>query len=502
MSQQSSPTARFDHLIVLMLENRSFDHLLGFLYEDGSPQHFVPDHDPRFRGVAETPGLGNFDGQNPPVFHPVTRAPYQTLSDMARPFPDPGEEFFPHMNHQIYGMDQVPESLSELPVPAPMSGFVTDYLRTYHQKYRYFRRRVSDAQLATELMACFPPQATPVLSGLASSFAVSDAWFASVPSQTYANRSFLHAADSSGFVHNANYLKWSQNTAPTIFERLAEALPAPQAFRIYWDPLDPFPITRLIHRPLYDHRFDDAFVDMDAFERDCAAGTLPAYSFIQPRVIVHNNDMHPSVLPQQNRHSSILSGEALLARVYDALRQSPLWPRVLLVILFDEHGGTYDHVPPPVGATPPHATPPYPLEHGFRFQRFGVRVPAIFVSPYIEAGTVVRAPGAVPFDHTSVIKTLCRRFNLPSLTDRDRAAPDFLHVLNRSPDAPPRQAPAFVPRPHHRSTLDEAFKLTLSEVQRGTLALAAAYHGLPSQHFETLGVALDFLRRHRTRGRS
>ncbi len=491
---QTDP-ARFDHLIVLMLENRSFDHLFGFLYEDGTPSHFLPDADRRFRGVAETPGLGNFDGQTPPVFHPVTRAPFATIDDMARPFPDPGEEFFPHMNHQIYGMDQVPEALAALPSPAPMSGFVTDYLRTRHDKFKHFRRHATDAQLATELMSCFPPQATPVLSGLARAFAVSDAWFASVPSQTYTNRSFLHAADSSGFVHNADYLKWSQNRAPTVFERLADALPPEQAFRIYWDPLDPFPITRLIHRPLYDHRFDAHFVDMKAFEQDCAQGTLPAYSFIQPRVIVHNNDMHPSVLPQQNQHSSILCGEALVARVYNALRTSPLWQRLLFVILFDEHGGTYDHVPPPVGATPPHATPPYPLEQGFPFHRFGVRVPAVFVSPYIEAGTVVRAPGAVPFDHTSVIKTLCRRFNLPSLTDRDRAAPDFLHVLNRPLAAGPRQAPVLTPRPHHSPSADKGHHLPLSDIQRGSLALAAAYRGLPVRYFDTLGRALDHLKR-------
>lgn len=483
----------FDHLVVLMLENRSFDHLLGFLYEHDTPSHFVPDGDRRFRGVVDSPRLGNFDGQSPAVFYPVTRAPCDRLEDLALPFPDPGEEFFPHMNHQIYGQDQVSETLSDLPQTAPMSGFVTDYLRTYHQKFRHLRRHVTDAQLASELMRCFPPHATPVLSGLARAYAVSDAWFSSVPSQTYTNRSFLHAADSSGFVHNANYTKWSRNTATTIFERLAEKRSLPEAFRIYWDPQDPFPITRLIHRPLYEKHFDASFVDMHAFERDCAQGSLPAYSFVQPRVIVANNDMHPSFLPQQNHHSSILAGDALVARVYDALRTSPLWSRVLLVILFDEHGGTYDHVPPPVGATPPHATPPYPLEHGFRFQRFGVRVPAVFVSPRIEPGTVVRARGDVPFDHTSVIKTLCTRFDLPSLTDRDRAAPDVLHVLNRPLDAPLREAPVFVPRPQPATNEGLPRSMKLSDLQHGTLELLAAYRGLSCRGFSTLGEALDLL---------
>ena len=490
MSDVESGQAPFDHLVVLMLENRSFDQLLGFLYEEGAPGHFVPDGDRLFRGVAGRGDLGNWDDATPPHFYPVTRAPYETLEDMTRPFPDPGEELFPHMNHQIYGRDDGP-TVEDLTRPAPMSGFVTDYLRTYHRKYRLFRRGVSDAQLASELMRCFPPQATPVLSGLARSYAVSDAWFASVPSQTYCNRSFLHAADSSGFVHNASYAKWAQNGAPTIFERLADRLGLSTGFRIYWDPLDPFPITRLIHRPLYDSRFDDAFVNMDGFERDCAAGTLPAYAFIQPRVLIHGNDMHPAVFPAQNGHSSILAGEALLARVYDALRRGPRWDRTLLVIVFDEHGGTYDHVPPPVGVSPPHAQPPYELEQGFRFDRLGARVPAIFVSPHIEAGTVVRAPGPVPFDHTSVIKTLCRRFGLASLTDRDRAAPDFLHVLNRPTDRPPRDAPTFVPRPQRPVATEDARRAPLSDLQQAIFGLLSHHRGWPAKSFETLGEALD-----------
>ena len=499
MADASHGDAFFDHLVVLMLENRSFDHLLGFLYEDGSPRHFVPDEDRQFRGVAGRTDLGNFDAGSPPQFYPVTRAPYLTLDDMARPFPDPGEELYPHMNHQLYGRDDGPTE-QDLTRPAPMSGFVTDYLRTYRKKYRLFRLDARDAQLAAELMRCFPPQATPVLSGLARDYAVSDAWFASVPSQTYCNRSFLHAADSSDFVHNASYGKWSQNRAPTIFEKLAERFGLSSSgggFRVYWDPLDPFPITRLIHRSLYDHRFDDAFVNMDVFERDCAQGTLPAYAFIQPRVMINNNDMHPAVLPHQNGHSSILAGDALVARVYDALRRGPRWQRTLLVILFDEHGGTYDHVPPPVGVMPPHKKPPYELEQGFGFDRLGARVPALFVSPYIEPGTVVRALGNVPFDHTSVIKTLCRRFDLPSLTDRDRAAPDFLHVLNRPAGNPRRDAetPTFVPRAHTVVKLEDARKVPLSDLQHAICGLLSHQRGRIVQHFATVGDALDHFHR-------
>lgn len=489
--QLNANLAKFDHLVVLMMENRSFDHLLGFLYEQESPNLFIPSDDPIFRGVSGRSDLGNYDSQSPPLWHPVVRAPYATLTDMTRPFPDPGEEFYPHMNHQIYGQDNVPSELYRLPGSAPMSGFVTDYLRVYHEKGRHFRAGVSDEQLAREIMSCFPPQATPVLSGLARSFAVSDSWFAPVPSQTYTNRSFLHAADSSGFVHNANYAKWSQNRARTIFEHLADKFPGEKGFRIYWDKADKFPITRLINRPLYDSCFDDSFVDMEQFKQDCASGTLPAYSFIQPRILIHNNDMHPAFFPSQNADSSILAGEDLIAQVYDALRTGPRWERTLFVILFDEHGGTYDHVPPPTGAAPPYAELPYPLEQGFRFNRFGVRVPAIFVSPFIEPGTVIRASGPTPFDHTSVIKTLCLRFGLPSLTDRDRAAPDFTSVLTRPLTAPRKETPTFLPRPHIPPTLQEARLAPLSGIQNAMFGLLSKHKGMAPRNFQNLGEALD-----------
>src|SRR5262249_3397600 len=154
----------------------------------------------------------------------VSRAPHETLEDMTRPFPDPGEEL-PNVLFQMFGVDITSPGHHELHDPAPMNGFVRDYLRVARMRPQASGPPPSDARLAAEVMRCFPPPATPVLSGLARAFAVSDAWFASVPSQTYCNRSFLHAACSSGFVNNANYVKWSHNNAPTIFERLADRFP-------------------------------------------------------------------------------------------------------------------------------------------------------------------------------------------------------------------------------------------------------------------------------------
>lgn len=486
----ADPLAKFDHLVVLMLENRGFDHLMGYLYEHDAPRRFVPPADPVFRGVAGRPELGCWDGAPRPRFWPAHKAPWRTIHDMNVPFPDPGEEHQPHMNHQLFGVDEVPADPAQRPAPT-MGGFVADYLRVARERARAAgRQEAPDEAFAEEIMRCYPPEATPVLSGLARAYAVSDAFFASVPSCTYPNRSFLHAADSSGWVDNDPPPRWSQNGCPTVFERLSDALPPGQDWAVYWDPQDRLPLTRLIHRPLYDDRFDNHFLDMERFEEDCAAGRLPAYSFVQPRILLNNNDMHPAYFAGQTEYSSVLGGEQLVARVYDALRAGPRWQRTLFVILFDEHGGTYDHVPPPA-ATPPHADPPYPLEHGFGFDRLGCRVPAVFVSPWIEAGTVFRAAGSTPLEHCSVIRTLCARFGLPALTDRDRAAPDLSPVL--ALDAPRTDAPAFTPRPCDPLPEHEARQAPLIGLQRMILNIAARRKGLLKLDFERVGQVLDLL---------
>ena len=120
-------------------------------------------------------------------------------------------------------------------------------------------------------------------------------------------------------------------------------------------------------------------------------------------------------------------GEQLIHDTYEALRGGPGWPQTLFVLTYDEHGGCYDHVPPPWGATPPDSTAG---EFGFGFDRFGVRVPTLLISPLIAPGTVYRVPaGSMPLDHTSVLKTVQQRWNVPSLTARDAAAPGFGDVL-------------------------------------------------------------------------
>lgn len=454
-----------DHLIVLVLENRSFDNLFGYLYEHDRPAHFLGRGEAAFRGVAGRDDLWNETGDTPPLRVPVAKAAWTTPADMCQPSPDPGEYYQPHVNRQLYGRDVVPGDATALPQPAPMSGFVQDYIRAIRGQELWDGVPADPAHFS-RIMHCFPPEAVPVLSGLARAFAISDEWHASVPTQTWPNRSFLHSGQSHGFVTNADFLKWRDNTAPTIFERLGEALGPEAGWRVYWDHQDLAPLTRYIHPRLRRPAHDPNFLPFARFADDCARGDLPAYTFIQPRLIINHNDMHPPVIPNQKVHSSVLAGELLVHEIYEAVRTSPLWPRTLLLITFDEHGGCYDHWPPPL-AVPPEAQPDHPLQDGFRFNRYGVRVPTLFISPRIAPATVIRSSTDLPFDHTSIIRTICARWGVEGLTDRDRRAPDFGHALTLAAGEARLETPAFVPRPYQPLTAAEAGEALLSGMQHG-----------------------------------
>jgi phospholipase C len=164
----------------------------------------------------------------------------------------------------------------------------------------------------------------------------------------------------------------------------------------------------------------------------------------------------------------------LIARCYDAIRNGAGWEKTLFIITYDEHGGTWDHVPPPA------AVPPDNQRHdGFAFDRYGVRVPAVLVSPWIPAGTVVRAPEpGPPFDHASILATLRKIFGpFNALTKRDAAAPDLLGAL--SLQAPTNHGPRSLPLP---TPYSDAAKIAVAVEAPATAAqnvLAAMAESLP-----------------------
>jgi len=207
------------------------------------------------------------------------------------------------------------------------------------------------------------------------------------------------------------------------------------------------------------------FQSMAAFRADAAQGRLPSYAFIECGYLIDQpNDQHPPY--------DIRFGEAFLADLYGALRASPQWEELLLVITYDESGGIFDHVPPPAAPVP---EPPAPGQT-FAFDRFGARVPAVVVSPWIRPGTVFRAaPGAQPYDHTSILATLRACFDLgPALTGRDLRAPDLSVLIGDRPDNP--GVPVAAPR-LPRTFAEEGRVMPLSSLQEGIRLVAAA---LPS----------------------
>jgi phospholipase C len=399
------------HVVVLMLENRSFDCMLGRLY-------------------PKSPGFDGLEGVESNIWHKpggdqaqilVWNDPAANATALTIPDPDPGE-LFTDIHMQIYGLT---ETGAPNAGPPDMGGFVDNYMR---------QPKTSPAPDPYSVMHYFVPEQVPMISELARAFAVSDRWYASAPCQTWPNRFFAHTGTAGGYINNS----------PTHFPYLMETVynrldSVRQSWRIYFHDIPQSSTLARIWDDVVTH-----FRSFDPdFARDAAAGQLPAYSFIEPRyfadVVTHKmpSDEHPP--------HDIAYGEALIAAVYNAVRAGPGWKETLLIVTYDEHGGCYDHVVPPP-ATPPGG----PTPDGFDFGVFGVRVPAVIVSPYVRPGSVIRPPGPTPFDHTSIIATLRALFGFAPLTARDAAAPTLLSVLEAQPvnDGPAAiTAPARAPAP-------------------------------------------------------
>jgi phospholipase C len=397
MAARAGHLDAIEHFVVLMLACRSFDHMLGYLYTE---QGNVTPAGHSFEGL--TGAESNPDSSGEPVT--VFRIEPTTPNAYFMPGANPGEGYNA-TNNQLFGAQAAPSDPSQSPTN---SGFVRNFgdtLRWQGEQGRLVRAGAT----AHDIMGCFTPQALPVLSSLARGFAVCDYWYASAPTETLPNRAFACAATSQGHMDDRTHTF----TSPSIFGLL-------ESHQIGWA------IYGYDRAPLTKAMFSDAnsapasrFGTFPDFLAACAAGSLPAFCFLEPSWGSAGNSQHPPY--------DVALGEQLIYDVYQAVRAGPAWPQTLLVITYDHHGGCYDHVPPPPGAVPPDESPG---EFGFDFTRFGVRVPAVLVSPLIPPGTVFRVPArSVPLDHTSILKTVEERWSLPALTRRDAAAPGFGDVL-------------------------------------------------------------------------
>lgn len=442
--------SKIKHIVVLMLENRSFDNMLGWLYDGKEPpggQHFEGLRDDMWNP------LDNIDGDGIPFVEQVyvrkngekpANGPYaqtqkrQYSENLCFPNPDPGEGYG-DTNHQLFEVYNVPA----LYPPDPVNfGFVNNYKNAMLYGAYSFGDSPTDPR---DIMACYTPKQTPVLSALAQEFCVCDHYHCSVPSQTIPNRDFVHAATSTGLVNNG---PGDNCDAKTIFNQIEDAIDQGRSdlsWRIYcgekWDKdtnkAQLFSLTQTIMTQLQDEKFQPNIQFIDDFYDAAKNNALPSYAFLEPNFSGPNqNDQHPS--------QDIRPGEKLIADVYNAVVNSPQWKETMLIITYDEHGGCFDHVPPPGGAVPPDGKPGTPGEEGFLFNRFGVRVPTVIVSPYVTKGQIARPEAYVPFDHSSIIATVRNCFGLDGyLTQRDENAPDLSCVLTHS--RPRRDKPKVKP---------------------------------------------------------
>ncbi|BDI21944.1 alkaline phosphatase family protein [Herbiconiux sp. L3-i23] len=486
----------FDHLVVVMYENRSFDNILGYLYADGG----LP-------AGQSFDGLTSEHSNTTAKGHTVAVHRYTGNTDviMSSPRPDPGEEF-PHVNTQLFGTvspeDNRHKKVLHMTAPfnAPsdasspsMTGFLQDYINNYVADHQGEEPTEDEYSV---VMGAFDPQMLPVFSTLAKNFAVYDSWHCAVPSQTFGNRSFFHASTSHGYVTNSGdggYKKWfdEKNAAATVFNRLSDA---GIDWAVYYDEKQIVSMTGFIHAPAIEQYFTTNFRTMSQFYDDVAKGALPAYSFVEPRMVYDHNDMHPPVGPLTETDvdgtivsggavSDVRAGEALLHQIYSAVRASGSTSgsnamNTMLLVTFDEHGGIYDHVPPPA------ATPPgdgAPGEMGFTFDRLGVRVPAIAISAYTAKNSVIHDP----MHHGSVISTLTTKYGLPPLTARDSGAPTIDNATNlttpRDPSSWPQTSPQYVPaNPESGLPFDAASEeRPLSPPGVGLVGMLIAKYGKP-----------------------
>ncbi|KAG8391399.1 hypothetical protein BUALT_Bualt01G0183600 [Buddleja alternifolia] len=423
MASETSNPFPIKTIVVLVQENRSFDHMLGWMKT----------LNPEINGVtgSESNPISTSDPETNRVYFG---------NGSAYVDPDPGHSI-QDIFEQIFGIpwsQEVADNKSELR-PA-MQGFAQN------------AERIQSGMSSTVLNG-FKPESVPVYRELVEEFAVCDQWFAAVPASTQPNRLFVHSATSYGATSNDRKLLIEGYPQKTIFESLDEG---GFTFGIYYQ----YPPATLFYRNLRKlkyiinnfHQFD-----LD-FKRHCKEGKLPNYTVIEQRYfdlkILPGNDDHPS--------HDVSEGQKFVKEVYEVLRSSPQWNEMLFVIIYDEHGGFFDHVPTPVTGVPSPDGIVGPEPYNFQFDRLGVRVPAIMISPWIEKGTVLHGPsGPYPtseFEHSSIPATVKKIFNLEEfLTKRDAWAGTFDSVINRT-----------TPRADCPETLGEPVKLRDAEANEGS----------------------------------
>lgn len=412
-----------EHIVVLMLENRSFDHMLGYLS--------LPES-------AGGRGRSDIDG--------LTGAPDQFNAydgDIYTPQPLHGYLSFPWdpPHDYKYVVKQIARN---------NGGFVEQFAKHHGQLYK--RLPLEDPGL---VMGYHTADHVPAFDQLAAQFCVCDRWFSSLPGPTFPNRYYALAGTSRGYVQDPDV----NDPAPVDLKIVFDYMPKGSWSTYFHDTATLWLFKT--HRDVFNRRTTRKFAE---FRKHAMNGTLPSVSWIDPYFYVvsdRSNDDHPP--------SDIRKAQRFVAEVYNLLWESPTWNKTMLVIFYDEHGGFYDHV------VPPEAPDEFP-----KLARYGVRVPAIVVSPWVAEQSVSHTV----FDHTSLLKTILLRFcrqpdgSIPSLSLRTDAANDLSCLLTE--DTPRRGEPIrhLVTEPsfefHERGEPDQEWELRklMRGVERNTREVA------------------------------
>ena len=425
-----------EHVFVLMLENRSFDHMLGYSgitgtdASDGSPT--------AIRGLAPLSLRATFEAYQQSSLSGVVRKrgqmwpPTSTRSvrsyltandyngvtygvqqgaDYAMPV-DPNHEF-PDVVTQLAGLAGSYPPRGAYP-PVRGTGFVASYVN-------------SGGTDPSEIMKCYAPSQLPVLTELASEFVVCDNWHASLPGPTWPNRFFAHAASSGGLEHSptdGQIVKWKYISGfsfpqGTIYDRLSDRN---IKWKIYAG--DHFPIVGALKG--IDLIGD--ILNYDNFPGDVAKADYPyAYTFIEPNYGHITSDFKCGT--SQHPMDDVTRGEQLIKATYESIRSSPIWNNSLLIVIWDEHGGFFDHLPPP-GAVAPGDTGP-DAEHNdahFTFEQYGPRVPAVLVSPLIPRNLIDHSL----YDHSAIPALIEEWLQLTPMTARDAQSNQLLRLVSLS----------------------------------------------------------------------
>jgi phospholipase C len=474
---------KLKHIFVVMLENRSYDHMLG--HHNNLPEAdgtLNPDGSPRQDCV------GDEVDANPDQTVRLTGGTILAGTDAMDPMlVDPGHEFS-HVHWGMVGwiLDPNAPGLSSNDLSAiTMRGFPAAYLnrllnRTKEQgqwdqdafdSHHYIRDLIpgerffvvdriaevlggrSPSDLARAVMMGFTPSRVPVINKLAKNYAVCDRWFSSLPGPTWPNRLFVHCAQSGGLDDSPSAIKsawlgevdhfdlrsiYDRLDSKNILWRVYSQTSNPQVNTLFGPTLEPVNPGKVFNPNVITR---NALEQLRANINSAMYENTISYNFIEPNYgdlgvnASLQYDLTAAFKGGTSQHpiNGVGGGEDLMKQLYEIIRNSPIWNESCLIITYDEHGGFYDHVTPPP-AVAPGDTMQYNatgnsrtgfLADPFRFENYGVRVPTVIISPLIPRGVVDHTI----YDHASIIRTVGKLFDLDPLTQRDAFANDFSHLF-------------------------------------------------------------------------